>query len=1092
MSDLGSADVAKLASPIGKPVPSLETSGPVFSSIKDLLAHHARWTPDRHAILSADQGPVTYRALWNETNNFESRLRQLGFGAHDRIAVVLPNGRNAAVAIVAVAASSVCVPLNPAYTLSEWQRYLVDLRVSALLTTRDVNCAGRNAAGHVGVPVLELTDRSNGDLFDVVGSTSAGVSRPKLAPNSGDAFVLLTSGTSMRPKMVPLAHSAVCRSAYNVGSTLALGSQDRLLNVLPLFHVHGLVSGLVTALAAGSSVVCTAGFDVTTFYHYLKEFLPTWYTAVPAIHQAVLSGARQQSISVRPCSLRVIRSASSTLHPSVVEQLESQFGVPVIDTYGMTEAASQIAANPMERRKPGSVGPAAGSEIAIMSEGRLLPAGQRGEVVLRGPTITRGYDSDPAATEAAFRDGWFRTGDLGYLDSDGYLFIVGRIKDIINRGGQKIAPSEVEQVLLSHPNVAEAAVFSISHPRLGEDVAAAVVLRHDAKVGARDLRDFASRHLVRYKVPGLIRVVQEIPKGPAGKIRRSELGAALAIALPEGQAGDGAEVGPPRSQLEWQVAKIVEELLELAHVGPEEDILALGADSITITWMLARLRSRFRTAISLKDIFDKPTIGAVVAHLDVGEGPPSAGIEDSQTGIARLPRSGPQPVSIVQERALRTDRGLLELPQFNRLLAYRLRGGLNVAALKQSLAELVNRHGALRTGFGWKNGSPVALVASAIEIGSYFAVEDLAPASVTGERPDALVLKKAELKLEQDALTHLNLNHAPLFRARLMRLGTGDHVLLLVLHEMIVDGWSLGVLLEELSESYGTLSAGRQSPMAEPPLQFSDFAHWQREWCTSPEADRQVAYWKERLCAISPVPAFNADDRDGPWDADVADEPINLPSDLVARLNVLSHSCNATLFMALLTGFKTLLLARSGLSDICVATPMANRARPRTERIVGPVANTALISTRLDPELSFEMALRRVRESVADTYAHQDIPFDILAARLAEEDGLDLAPLTQVSFVLQNAFRGSFELPGVEVQPFFAAGGQPAMSFNRTALAVTLAETQSGIAGAFRYKSGSFEPNTPRNWIAGYQTILARAAAEPGLSLGRLAELAGL
>ena len=255
--------------------------------------------------------------------------------------------------------------------------------------------------------------------------------------------------------------------------------------MLPLFHVHGLVSGVLAALAAGSSVVCTPGFDAAAFFGWLKEFRPTWYTAVPAIHQAVLSAAggdkrSAQRVLVAAYSLGLFVSAARR-----AGGLEALFGVPVIDTYGMTEAASQIAANPLDRRKPGSVGQPAGAEIAIMdSEGRRLPAGKRGEIALRGPTITRGYDNDAAATESAFRDGWFRTGDLGYLDEDGYLFIVGRIKDIINRGGQKVSPAEVEQALLSHPDVVEAAAFSIPHRRLGEDVAAAVVLRPDAKISA--------------------------------------------------------------------------------------------------------------------------------------------------------------------------------------------------------------------------------------------------------------------------------------------------------------------------------------------------------------------------------------------------------------------------------------------------------------------------------------------------------------------------------------------------------------------------------------------------------------------------------
>ena len=266
--------------------------------------------------------------------------------------------------------------------------------------------------------------------------------------------MLLTSGTTSRPKLVPLTQSSVCLSAYNAGTVLALESEDRLLNVLPLFHAHGLISGLLAALAAGSSVVCPPAFDAAAFFGWLTKFRPTWYTAVPPIHRALISAARRRKRGLQQSSLRLIRSASSSLPTDVLEELEELFGVPVIETYGMTEAATQIAANPVELRKPGSVGKPAGAEIAVMdSEGRQLSAGEHGEIALRGPTITRGYDNNEAATKAAFRDGWFRTGDLGYIDAEGYLFLIGRIKkaDVINRGGQKVSPVEVENVLRATP-----------------------------------------------------------------------------------------------------------------------------------------------------------------------------------------------------------------------------------------------------------------------------------------------------------------------------------------------------------------------------------------------------------------------------------------------------------------------------------------------------------------------------------------------------------------------------------------------------------------------------------------------------------------
>jgi acyl-CoA synthetase (AMP-forming)/AMP-acid ligase II/acyl carrier protein len=1084
--------LSKIVQPLRHRPAHKNAGSPAFSCLGDLLACYGRTAPGRNAILAPGRPALTYGALWSRVNDAVRALRRLGIGPGDRVAVVLPNGPDAAVAMIAVAAGAVCVPLNPGFTADEWRRYFGDLRVSALLTHADLDSASRGLAHAVGISVIDLVPRSGEGpgAFSLVGAETGRSVDGALAPSTGDAFILSTSGTSSRPKLVPLTHAAVCLSAYNVGATLALAPRDRLLNVLPLFHVHGLVSGVVAALAAGSSAVCTAGFDAAAFCGWLKEFRPTWYTAVPTIHQAVLSAARVDPRSARQSSLRVIRSASSSLPSSVTDGLEALFGVPVVDTYGMTEAASQIAANPLERRKPGSVGQPAGPEIAIMdSEGRRLPAGKRGEIALRGPTITRGYDNDPAATASAFRNSWFRTGDLGYLDADGYLFIVGRIKEIINRGGQKVAPAEVEQALLSHPDVVDAAAFPLFHRRLGEDVAAAVVLRPDAKVTAHGLRDFARERLARYKVPGLIRIVPAIPKGPAGKIKRAELVAALAITLPRARVERGGKSIAPRSELEWQLADTWTELLELSGIGIDEDVFALGADSITVTQMLSRLRARFGVDLSLRDIFDAPTVAALAARLESSEkDSATASPGDPPDDIARGPDDGLRPVSILQEHALRIERELPGLPQFNLPFAYRLQGPLNVPALARSLEEVVRRHESLRTGFSRLRGRPVARIAPAGEIDSPLVVEDLAASVPAGnEQAKALLLEKAELEAEQAALTPFDMRRAPLFRARLLRLGSDDYVLLLILHDLVADGWSMGIFMEEASELYAAYTAGRPAQLPEPALQFSDFARWQRRWSTSDAATRQFAYWKERLQGASPIFAANGDISDALLAARIAQEPVHLSNDLVGRLSALSHSQGATLFMTLLAGFKTLLRARSGRNDICVATAMANRSQLRTERMIGPVGNTALIRTRLDADLSFHDALRRVRDSVLETYARQELPFDILAARLAQEDGLDPASLMQAFFVLQNAFRRPLKLPDVSVRPFAYRDGQ-VTPIDRTWLRVTLKETPAGITGGCSYKEELFEPDTLGHWAEDYRRILAKAAADPETSLGRLAD----
>jgi acyl-CoA synthetase (AMP-forming)/AMP-acid ligase II/acyl carrier protein/NRPS condensation-like uncharacterized protein len=1066
-----------------------------FSCLQDLLSDYGRNAPDRYAILAPGRLPMTYGALWMQANDVVRGLRSVGVGRADRVAVALPDGPEAAVATIAVAAGAVCVPLNPGFTDDEYQRYFGELHLAALLTSADLNSASRRVAHILGIPVIDVSTRPNegAGAFSIVGQAPQRVVDDEFASSADDAFILLTSGSTSRPKTVPLTHASVCLSAHNVCAALALGSGDRLLSVLPLFHGHGLISGLLAALAAGSSVVCTPGFDVTGFFGWLTEFRPTWYTAVPAIHRALLSGAHPHKQAAQRSSLRLVRSASTSLPPEVLGGLEALFGAPVIDTYGMTEAATQIAANPLQRRKLGSVGQPAGAEIASLdSKGRRLPSGKRGEIALRGPTITRGYDNDAAATVSAFRDGWFRTGDLGYLDGEGYLFIVGRLKEIIHKGGQKVAPAEVEGALLSHPDVIEAAVFPVPHGRLGADVAAAVVLRQDAKVSAQRLRDFARERLAGFKVPGLIRIVPGIPKGAGGKIKRGELAVAFSKTQPTAEERDGKMV-LPRSESERELAGIWADLLDIDQIGVDQDVFALGVDSLAMMQMISRVEERFGVDFSFKDIFGAPTVAALALRLESskkGSADLLPSSSDSPPEIACVKGDGPQPVSIVQERMLRIERKLPGLPQFNLPFAYRLQGPLNVPAFERSLAEVVHRHDSLRTVFAWRDEVPLALVMPDVDVKSVLIVKDFAGrARARNARAKELLLIKAALEAEQASLKPIDMNHAPLFRAYLFRLAAKDHVLLLVLHDIIIDGWSMAIFMEELSELYAASIAGRKAQLPEPAFQFSDFARWQRLWSASGAADRQFAYWKGCLDKVSPLFATPKSNVGGELTSRVAQEQFQISNDLVTHLSALSHGRGVTLFMSLLAGFKTLLLLRSGRNDICVATLMANRSQLRTERVIGPFANTTLIRTRLDADLTFSEALNRVREAVLEAYARQELPFDIIATRLAEETGLCPASLIQVYFVLQVAFRRPLKLPDVTVRPFGYQEGRTVMPIDRAWLSITLKETPSGITGICGHKNDLFEPNPVRDWIADYTAILAKAAANPNTQLGRLADL---
>ena len=354
--------------------------------------------------------------------------------------------------------------------------------------------------------------------------------------------MLHTSGTTARPKIVPLLQRNLAASARHIAGTLRLGPADRCLNVMPLFHIHGLAAAVLASMGAGASITCTPGFNALKVFSWFEDAVPTWYTAVPTMHQAILARADRQPETARAAGLRLVRSSSASLPPQVMARLEAVFGCPVIESYGMTEAAHQMTSNPLPpgERKPGSVGVPAGPEVAVMdSAGALLPAGSVGEVVIRGPNVTPGYAGSPEANAEAFADGWFRTGDQGVFDADGYLMLTGRLKELINRGGEKISPREVDEALLDHPAVAQAVAFALPNPKLGEEVAAAVVVRDGAEVDERALRAFVGERLAGFKVPRRVVFVPEIPKGATGKLQRIGLAAKLGLAESDPPAGTG-------------------------------------------------------------------------------------------------------------------------------------------------------------------------------------------------------------------------------------------------------------------------------------------------------------------------------------------------------------------------------------------------------------------------------------------------------------------------------------------------------------------------------------------------------------------------
>jgi acyl-CoA synthetase (AMP-forming)/AMP-acid ligase II len=482
--------------------------------------------PDDAALVVPDGPRFSYRALRDEVQRGADVLCALGAGNGDVVASVFPNGAEAVLAFLSSAVAGCAAPLNPGYTEHEFSFYLNDVNPSILLVPPGKASAARSARPS-GTRIVEAFLDPGGKLrLEPEGSPSTLRTASERAADDV-ALTLHTSGTTGRPKRVPLKQRHLAASVANIVETYGLGPTDVSICVMPLFHVHGLVASTLATFGSGGTVVVPAPFNPLRFWTVAAKHGATWFSAVPTMQHMLLARAKSQCPVP---TLRFVRTCSAALSPDLMTRFEQRIGVPVLEAYGMTEACHQMASNPLPPgdRRPGSVGLATGVEVAVVDdEWNQLPTGQRGEVVVRGPNVIGAYADAPEANAVSFREGWFRTGDEGVLDTDGYLTLIGRLKELINRGGEKIAPREIDEVLLGHPAVAEAVAFAVPHAALGQDVAAAVVLR--APVTEAELLVHCRTRLAAFKVPRTIRIVDQLPRTATGKLQRGKVAESLGL-----------------------------------------------------------------------------------------------------------------------------------------------------------------------------------------------------------------------------------------------------------------------------------------------------------------------------------------------------------------------------------------------------------------------------------------------------------------------------------------------------------------------------------------------------------------------------------
>ena len=1046
-----------------------------FSCLPHLLEYQAKRIPDAPAILARGRVPLTYSHLYQHIEQTGHTLRAMGIGRHDRVVVALPNGPEMAVAILATAASAVCAPMNSAYQAEELNRYFAHLRPRALITQAGIDSPARRVALSRSVRVIELSAAldAQAGLFTLTGDREDAPSDEVVSPRHV-AVLLLTSGTTARPKIVPQTHANVCASAYSSVAAWALSETDRCINMLPLFHGHGLHNTVMASLAAGASVVCTPGWDADSFFAWLTAFQPTWYSAVSTIHQAILAQVRHNRERLADYRLRFVRSGSAPLPSHILTELELTFEAPVIEYYAMTETTSApIACNPLPpaRRKAGSAGIPLSLDVAIMDEeGALLAKGQRGEIVVRGAGVLPGYDGDPVATEAAFAGDWFKTGDLGFFDDDGYLFLAGRIREIINRGGEKIAPREVDEVLLQHPGVAEAVTFAVPHLTLGEDVASAVVLQSHGIATSKEIRQFAIGRIADFKVPHQVFIVNKIPKGPTGKVQRiglaAKLGLAARTALPRAFV-------TPRTSLEQLLTKRWAEILKLGQIGIHDNFFASGGDSLLATHVLGHIYSFTKIELEASKFFQAPTVAEVAQHLEqLIQAGQTARAPSTLVGAAL--KNGVVPASIAQERLWKLQHALPDIPFFNILYALRITSPCEVAVLERSINEIVRRHEILRTTFAVIDRRHFQIIAPQLIVPLAF--DDLA--ALPRAKKEAVEHKF----IQEEALHSFDLTKGPLIRARLLRLAKREHLLLISMHQVICDGWSLGVLVEELAALYDAFSARAASSLAPLPIQYADFAHWQRHWKSHPELVAQLGYWRKQL--RDPLPAMQlarAAPRRTIDDLRTERRSWALPASLAEAATRFAHQEGGTLFMALVVALKALLHRYLSQEDVRVATNVANRNRPGTAGLIGPLVNTVILRTNVAGDPTPRELLRRVRETTLAAFAHQDFPIEVITQILKRERGLEPMALANVMILFQNATLRPMadsgrKLAFEEANPSMMLPLVTTASFD---VILMLHEGAHGLGGTCVYKPHLFGARAIDRLLRDFQRVLERMVTQP-------------
>ncbi|MCP3142127.1 non-ribosomal peptide synthase/polyketide synthase [Pyxidicoccus sp. QH1ED-7-1] len=1038
-----------------------------------LFEAQAARTPDATA-LTFETEHLTYRQLDERSNRLAWHLRSLGVGPEVRVALALERSFDLVVALFAtLKAGGAYVPLEPSNPQERLAFMLGDCAPAVLLTTR---------ALQQRLPQSSVTTLCLDALPPEVASL------PAHAPDSGVlpghlAYVIYTSGSTGTPKGAMNAHGAVVNRLLWMQQHYGLTSSDAVLQKTPYAFDVSVWEFFWPLLSGARLVLARPGGHQDPAY--LARLIQQQRISTLHFVPSMLAAFLDEPSSAGCDGVRRVLCSGEALPAELASRcLETLPAAELHNLYGPTEAAVDVTAwhvRPGSFRASVPIGlPVSNTRIHLLDASLApVPVGVPGELFISGLQVGRGYLSRPALTAEKFLPDPFspspgarmyRTGDLARRLPDGSIDYLGRTDFQVKLRGFRIELGEVEAALCQHPTVRDAVLLAREDVPGDKRLVAYLTPRHGQTLSVDVLRQHLLARLPEYMVPSAFVPLEALPLSANGKVDRK------ALPAPTAPTAAARDFVAPRNPTEELLASLWAEVLRIDRVGARDNFFELGGHSLLATQVVSRIRDAFQVELPLRELFEAPVLAALAMRVDIAV---RAGHGLQAPALVPAPRKGALPLSFAQQRLWFIDQLEPGNPAYNLFTALRLDGVLDVSALERAFTVLVLRHEALRTTFVSTDGQP----AQRISPPESFQVQVRELSTVPPESRE----DEAHQVAAQEVQRPFDLARGPLLRATLLRLDAEKHVLLLTMHHIVSDGWSMGVLTRELTTLYAAFSSGRPIPLPELPVQYADFASWQRGWLQGDVLETQLAWWREQL---SGAPAALELPTDRPYPAVPsrrgASVPVSLPAALAESLDSLARHEGVTPFMALLASFQLLLARYSGQDDITVGSPIAGRNRSETEGLIGFFVNTLVLRSPLDGELTFRQLLARVRETTLGAYAHQDVPFEKLVEELHASRDLRRTPLFQVMFTLQNVPEASTQAPRSSGDGLSVSGFEARSQSTKFELTLGLTRTPDGYEGGLVYAVDLFDASTVERMVGHLHTLLTAALAQPDAQLALL------